>query len=111
MWAPHYEPLGLRRWAHMLGFRGHFLTKSRRYSLTFTDLRHRRRSWRLLDDLAHHHITDNAADTVIVINDWRVTAIGHRNDTERDLAAAVAERKHRYRRTSAVGGTGSAFRR
>jgi hypothetical protein len=29
----------LRRWAHMFGFGGHFLTKSRRYSITFTVLR------------------------------------------------------------------------
>jgi len=27
-----YDGLNLRRWAHMLGFRGHFLTKSQRYS-------------------------------------------------------------------------------
>jgi len=32
----------LRRWAHMLGFGGHFLTKSRRYSVTFTILRAQR---------------------------------------------------------------------
>jgi hypothetical protein len=32
----------LRRWAHMLGFGGHFLTKSRRYSITFAVLRNRR---------------------------------------------------------------------
>ncbi|MGC9667935.1 replication initiator [Planosporangium sp. 12N6] len=30
---------GLRRWAHMLGFGGHFLTKARRYSVTFGLLR------------------------------------------------------------------------
>jgi hypothetical protein len=34
-----YEPLRLRAWAHMLGFRGHFLTKARRYSITFGALR------------------------------------------------------------------------
>ena len=34
-----YAGLHLRRWAHMLGFRGHFLTKSRRYSSTFTAIR------------------------------------------------------------------------
>ena len=33
---------GLRRWAHMLGFRGHWSTKSRRYSTTFTVLRRAR---------------------------------------------------------------------
>jgi hypothetical protein len=29
----------LRQWAHMLGYGGHFLTKSRRYSVTFGQLR------------------------------------------------------------------------
>jgi hypothetical protein len=32
----------LRRWAHMLGFGGHFLTKSRGYSITFKLLRNQR---------------------------------------------------------------------
>jgi hypothetical protein len=32
----------LRRWAHMLGFGGHFLTKSRGYSITFKFLREQR---------------------------------------------------------------------
>ena len=34
---PDYQKL--RRWAHMLGFGGHFLTKARRYSVTFGALR------------------------------------------------------------------------
>jgi hypothetical protein len=34
-----YEHLRLRAWAHMLGFRGHFLTKARRYSVTLGALR------------------------------------------------------------------------
>jgi len=37
--------LGLRRWAHMLGYGGHFTTKSRRYSTTFRALRAARRAW------------------------------------------------------------------
>ncbi|MFF0350588.1 replication initiator [Micromonospora arida] len=36
----------LRRWAHMLGFGGHFLTKARRYSVTFQVLRDTRVSFR-----------------------------------------------------------------
>jgi hypothetical protein len=36
---PRYEHLRLRAWAHMLGFRGHFLTKARRYSVTLGYLR------------------------------------------------------------------------
>jgi hypothetical protein len=39
---PELEPLRLRRWAHMLGFRGHWQTKSRRYSVTMTVLRRAR---------------------------------------------------------------------
>ena len=30
----HPDYAGLRRWVHMLGFRGHFASKSRRYSTT-----------------------------------------------------------------------------
>jgi hypothetical protein len=36
---PHQDFQALRRWAHMLGFRGHFATKSRRYSTTLRALR------------------------------------------------------------------------
>ncbi|MEU0492056.1 replication initiator [Nocardiopsis sp. NPDC006139] len=36
---PQLEDLKLRTWAHMLGFRGHFSTKSRRYSTTLGKLR------------------------------------------------------------------------
>jgi hypothetical protein len=39
---PELEALRLRPWAHMLGFRGHWSTKSRRYSTTFTVLRRAR---------------------------------------------------------------------
>lgn len=41
---PAYGPLRLREWAHTLGFRGHWTTKSRYYSTTFTALRRARRS-------------------------------------------------------------------
>jgi hypothetical protein len=40
------EQLRLRPWAHMLGFRGHYSTRSRRYSTTLTALRQARRDWR-----------------------------------------------------------------
>ena len=93
-----YEPLGLRRWAHMLGFRGHFLTKSRRYSTTFTAMRGQRQAWRLLEELAQlGHDVDPTA--VVVINDWRLVGIGHRDDAERELAHAIAERQRQHRTT------------
>ncbi len=37
----------LRAWAHSLGFGGHWLTKSRRYSVTFKFLRSERQTWQV----------------------------------------------------------------
>ena len=42
---PGLEGLGLRRFAHALGFRGHWMTKSRRWSTTFANLRLERAAW------------------------------------------------------------------
>jgi hypothetical protein len=42
---PHEDFRALRRWAHMFGYRGHFATKSRRYSTTMRVLRAARRDW------------------------------------------------------------------
>ena len=44
---PELADFRLRLWAHTCGFRGHFLTKSRRYSTTFGALRDERQRWRL----------------------------------------------------------------
>ena len=93
----------------MLGFRGHFLTKSRVYSVTLGALRAQRRVWRLLDDLDQlGHQTDDPGhvpidqDTVTVINDWAVVRIGHRDHAERELAIAIAERNRTQRRTTRI---------
>jgi hypothetical protein len=40
----------LRRWAHMLGYGGHFLTNARRYSITFRLLRDTRIAFRRAAD-------------------------------------------------------------
>ena len=99
-----YEDLNLRRWAHMLGFRGHFLTKSQRYSTTFRAMRADRRLWRLREDLAQlDRDTDNPdatppdLDTITVINDWEPIRFGHRDHGERELALAIAERNRAQR--------------
>jgi hypothetical protein len=109
-----YEELNLRRWAHMLAFRGHFLTKSQRYSVTFRALRGQRRLFRLradLDALATDTADDNAIPidlaTVVVVNDWWPVHFGHCDDGERELAAGIAE-KHRARRTTRTTTTGRA---
>ncbi|MET8865834.1 replication initiator [Nonomuraea sp. NPDC004580] len=46
---------GLRRWAHMLGFGGHFLTKARRYSITFGSIREQRAAYRRAHALNQTH--------------------------------------------------------
>ncbi|WP_103544784.1 replication initiator [Streptomyces sp. SM1] len=43
---PQHAHLRLRQWAHMLGFRGHFSTRTRRYSTTLAYLRAERAAWR-----------------------------------------------------------------
>ncbi|MEU7528615.1 replication initiator [Saccharothrix sp. NPDC042600] len=84
-----YEDLNLRKWAHMLGFRGHFLTKSKHYSTTFKRIREDRRAFRAAETLERLGLE---ADSVVVVNDWAFAGSGYSNDAERELAAALAER-------------------
>ncbi|MFI0486787.1 replication initiator [Actinomadura sp. 9N215] len=72
-----YAGLRLAEWAHMLGFRGHFSTKSRRYSVTLGRLRtdrieHNRRE--------HGEVTTGRLpfddDQVLVIAHWRYLGQG-----------------------------------
>jgi hypothetical protein len=86
---PQYEGLNLRRWAHMLAFRGHFLTKSRHYSTTFKVIRGDRQAFRLAETLDRLGLN---ADTIAVINVWDFTGAGYHDDAEQELAAGIAER-------------------
>ena len=95
---PEFADLNLRKWAHMLGFRGHFLTKSRRYSTTFGALRSARAQHRLATELEQYGITDTT--DVVVINNWTLIGIGYRSDAERELAEAIAARTLERRRCS-----------
>ncbi|MGW4398438.1 replication initiator [Amycolatopsis nivea] len=84
-----FEELNLRKWAHMLGFRGHFLTKSRRYSTTFTAIRRTRTEYRLDQEREALGIADG--HTLHAVGEWAMTGIGYHNDAERRLAAVFAE--------------------
>ena len=92
------EPL--RRSAHMLGFGGHFLTKSRRYSVTFGQLRTDRRNYRR----AQRH-PDGEVDpwgrplddtVVLILKTWTVTGTGYRTDAETELALSAAARAREH---------------
>jgi hypothetical protein len=51
----HLANLRLIQWAHMLGFRGHFSTRSRRYSTTLGALRAERADHRTAPALRRRH--------------------------------------------------------
>jgi hypothetical protein len=80
----------LRRWAHCLGFAGHFLTKSRRYSVTFKYLRAERRAWRI-ERTAMTRGNVNDGDLVTTFATWRWVASGWRTSAERWLASLGAK--------------------
>jgi hypothetical protein len=100
---PGLAQLRLRAWAHMLGFGGHFASKSRRYSTTLGALRRarvvyairRRRGGTLpLDDWGRPE-DDQAA---VVIATWRYVGSGYQSTGEAWLAALAAARAREERR-------------
>ncbi|WP_079062244.1 replication initiator [Streptomyces griseoruber] len=80
------EHLRLRAWAHMLGFRGHFSTKSRRYSTTLGALRDARAEWRRAQAAAT--TPDNGPETTYVLAHWVFAGTGL-SDAEAWLAASI----------------------
>ncbi|MFF0097408.1 replication initiator [Streptomyces canus] len=68
------EHLRLRAWAHMLGFRGHFSTKSRRYSTTLGALRNARAEWRRAQATTSE--ISEALDTTLVLSHWVYAGTG-----------------------------------
>ncbi|MCQ8190842.1 replication initiator [Streptomyces rugosispiralis] len=67
------EHLRLRAWAHMLGFRGHFSTKSRRYSTTLGALRDARAAWRRAQAAAAQ---PEQEETTLVLAHWVYAGTG-----------------------------------
>ncbi|MEU2283534.1 replication initiator [Streptomyces sp. NPDC013178] len=67
------EHLRLRAWAHMLGFRGHFSTKSRRYSTTLGALRTARADWRRAQTAPP---APQDGDTTLVLAHWVFAGTG-----------------------------------
>jgi hypothetical protein len=91
----------LRHWAHMLGYGGHFLTKSRRYSVTFGQLRRARAEHRRLErwpDGERDPWGRPLDDTVVLIlKSWNYAGTGYTLQTpgaELALASADMARGH-----------------
>jgi hypothetical protein len=91
---PAYE--GLRRWVHMLGFRGHFASKSRRYSTTLGAIRGERRAYRQRQAAEQtRELLDE--DTTLVVSHWEFAGVGYltTGDTALALSAAARARERR----------------
>ncbi|MFG2641204.1 replication initiator protein RepSA [Streptomyces sp. NPDC048370] len=76
---PAYPDRRLRAWAHMLGFRGHFSTKSRRYSTTLGALRQVRADYRAAQQRASLGLPDpdeHPESTVLVVAHWSYAGQG-----------------------------------
>ncbi|SCG77659.1 hypothetical protein GA0070609_5434 [Micromonospora echinaurantiaca] len=97
----------LRRWAHMLGYGGHFLTKGRRYSVTFQLLRDTRIAYRRHE---HHHQADEHSselravdhlddDTTLIVGTLTFAGVGW-HTTGDALLANTAAALARERRTT-----------
>ncbi|GHA67118.1 replication initiation protein [Streptomyces tauricus] len=86
---PLYPDRRLWAWAHMLGFRGHFSSKSRRYSTTLGELRQARADFRAEQERQVLGLNDIEPDTVLVLADWQYAGHGH-TPGESALAATIA---------------------
>jgi hypothetical protein len=100
---PEFAHLKLRKWAHMLGFRGHFSTKSRSYSTTLGALRDARRVWRTEQARAHSGLPESDPTTTLVVGHWDYLGSGY-SPGGALLAAHVRRSRELERQFAAEGG-------
>lgn len=88
---------GLRRWVHMLGFRGHFASKSRRYSTTLGAIRGERRAYRQRQAAEHiRELLPDEQDTTLVVARWEFVGVGYLTTGDTALSAAARAREQRH---------------
>ena len=85
---PQFADLRLSAWAHMLGFRGHFSTKSRAYSITLGSLRADRAAFQRERAIAAG-LLPAANGTTLVLADWHYAGRGDPPSVAALLAAAT----------------------
>ncbi|KJY21533.1 replication initiator protein [Streptomyces sp. NRRL S-104] len=89
---PEFADLKLWKWAHMIGFRGHFSTKSRCYSVTLGALRDARRAWRTERARTQAGLPETDSTTTLVVGHWAYHGSGY-SPGAKLLAAAVWHRR------------------
>jgi hypothetical protein len=102
---PNLAGLRLRKWAHMLGFGGHFSTKSRRYSTTLGALRRARVAYAIRRRRGHTVPLDAWSrpeddQAVIAMASWAYLESGYQSTGEAWLAASAAARAREERRVA-----------
>jgi hypothetical protein len=95
----HDAYAGLRRWVHMLGFRGHFASKSRRYSITLGAIRGERRAYRQRQAAEQvRELVDD--DTTLVVSRWEFAGVGYLTTGDAALALSAAARARERRQAA-----------
>ena len=95
---PSYQ--GLRRWIHMIGFRGHFASKSRHYSTTLGAIRGERRTYRQQQATDHARELLRDDDTTLVVSYWEFTGLGYLTTGDTTLALSAAARAREQRQAA-----------
>lgn len=107
----HYALIG--KWAKELGYRGHYSSKSRRYSVTYRTLRRRRarfqqvmhdeterarRAGRPVEPKSVEEALREEADesATLVVGVWEFVGAGWANEGEVEIATAAAARAREY---------------
>ena len=98
----HPEFRSLQRWAHMLGFGGHFLTKGRHYSITFAALRAARITYRRTQDPGPEHgpirtAEQAAEETTLIVGHLTYAATGWKTTGDALLASTAADQARKRR--------------
>ncbi|MFC7532308.1 replication initiator [Actinoplanes sp. GCM10030250] len=90
----------LRRWTHMLGFGGHFLTKTRRRVVAFKTLRDIRVRFRRADDqteTATVRAADHPDETTLIVGSLTFAGVGWHTSGDALLAnSAAAQARERH---------------
>jgi hypothetical protein len=100
---PEWESLA--RWAHMLGFGGHFLTKGHRYSITFQALREARITYQRAQTTGPgygpiHGKDDVDSETTLILNRLSYAGTGWQTSGDALLANTAADQARRRRQAA-----------
>jgi len=81
----------------MLGYGGHFTTRSRRYSTTFTERRQRRQAYRRAHPVSRRETSERHDQTATVtLTALRYEGSGWRTSGDAELAATAAAMARHY---------------